>query len=426
MKTPCLSSAKFILALVLLRTQTLPAATFLWNVASPGANNWNVNANWTPSTGNPSTTADLAIFGLTGTGASATTINNVVSVDTSIAALSFTNTTSGQWHVTQIPAGVTLTVATNITVGFGAASVSGLTTSAAIIGGGTLSLNGSLAIGNNGASSIDSGTVLDLSGLSNFVCNAGSATIGMGIGVRSVADFRLAAASNLITISNWNDNTPSTSSSGTGNLTLGAGTNVINIANFNIAAGRASSTVSFPGGTGGLRIRGVNGAEDDRARITLGNRNNSGGSGNSSVGTLSLNGHPVDIKVSTLTLGQSGSAPTGTAPGTGTVTFNTGTIDASNIVMAICTGTTVGVQANGTVNVGPGGTLLVGAGGVSLANQAAASGPATGNLNIGGAVISSGNIFKTTTARHGQCHHDEWKFNPGFRNQHYRHPGNSH
>src|SRR5215468_10328416 len=78
------------------------ATTFAWNVASPGANNWNVNANWSPNTGNPAA-ADTATFGLAGTAANATTINNVVSVTTTITSLTYTNFTAGLWHNTQIP-----------------------------------------------------------------------------------------------------------------------------------------------------------------------------------------------------------------------------------------------------------------------------------------------------------------------------------
>src|SRR4051812_34295012 len=62
------------------------ATTFLWNVPTPAANNWNVNANWTPNTGNPGA-ADSAIFGNVGPSTSPTTVNNVVSVSTSVNTL---------------------------------------------------------------------------------------------------------------------------------------------------------------------------------------------------------------------------------------------------------------------------------------------------------------------------------------------------
>src|SRR6185437_4267048 len=201
-----------------------------------------------------------------------------------------------------------------------------------------------------------SGTTLDLSGLSNFVYSVPAGTITMGIGNRSVAHFKLANVSNYITATNFNENVLSSSSSGTGNLTLGGGTNIINVANFNISAGRGSSTVSLPDVTGGIRVRGMNGTDNDRANMTIGNRNNGGGSGNSITGNFSANGHPVDMKLNTLTMGESGSNPGGTATGTGNFTFDTGTVDVNGIVMAVATGSTSGVQANGTINLGAGGT----------------------------------------------------------------------
>ena len=181
----------FTLAVSILLAHPAGAANYLWNVASPGANNWNVNANWTPSTGSPGA-ADTATFGATGTASGSTAINNVVSVSTTVTALNFTNTDIATWHVTQIPTGVSLTV-TNLTVGFGTA-VNGLVISVAMMDAGTLQVNGSLTVGNNGSTSADTGTMLDLSGLSNFVYSASSGTIALSTGNRSAANMKLAAS----------------------------------------------------------------------------------------------------------------------------------------------------------------------------------------------------------------------------------------
>jgi fibronectin-binding autotransporter adhesin len=367
----------------------------LWTGADvPNLNtNWSDRLNW-QLPGAP-TAADNVIFNATAAVSDAVTVDNIVDANTTINTLRFTNSVNGQWHVTEIPGGVTLTVSSNLTVG--GLSGDGLVSQVAMTGGGTLAVNGtSLTIGNNGSGSSDSGTTLDLSGLSNFVYAVPTGTLTMGTGNRSAAVLKLASGSNYITATNFNDNIASSSSSSSGNLTLGGGTNIFNVANFNISAGRVSSTVSFPDVTGGLRVRGVGGSDSDRAAITLGNRNNGGGSGNNITGTLSLNGHPVDMKLSTLTMGESGSNPTGTANGNGILSYDTGTIDVNNIVMATATGTTVGVQAAGTINLGAGGTLIVGNGGINLGNRTGASGPAVGTLNIGGTVTSSGDIIKAT------------------------------
>jgi hypothetical protein len=381
--------------------QMAGAATFTWNGVNGTSidTNWNDNANWLPNTGNPAS-ADTAIFGATGTVNSSATINNVVTVNTLVAILNFTNTTSGQWHVTQIPSGITLTVGTSMTVGFGTA-VDGLVTSAAMNDAGTLLVTGTpLTIGNSGTTSTPTDSILDLSGLSNFVYNNSTGTIVVGTGSRGGGNFNLAGASNSITAGTMNLNATSTSGSANGTMKLGLGTNIINAGTITMAAQRSSSTLSFFGSTGGLRLRGVGGTDASRATMNMGNRNVNT-SGGTDTATLSFNGHPVDMKLGTLTLGQAINAtPTGTQGATGIINFDTGTIDATTINMAISSANAFNIGI-GTINVGANGTLVVGSGGLSLANQGAL-GASTGNLNIsGGAVNSSGNIIKTTSAGTG-------------------------
>ena len=263
--------------------------------------NWSDRLNW-QLPGAPSAT-DNVIFNGTAVVSDPFTIDNIVDANMTINSLRFTNAVNGQWHVTSIPTDVTLTVNSNLTIG-GLTQDGNPVTLAAMTGGGTLAVSGTpLNIGNTGPTANSSGTTLDLSGLSNFVYNVPTGTIAMGIGTRSQAHFKMANGSNYITAATFNDNTASSSSSGTGNLTLGGGTNIFNVASFNISAGRASSTVTFSDVNGGIRVRGVGGTDNDRATMNVGNRNNGGGSGNSITGTLSLNGHPVDMKLSTLTLG---------------------------------------------------------------------------------------------------------------------------
>jgi len=133
-----------IAALALVLGSTLPsqAAAFVWNVATPGLNNWNAPASWNLNNG-VAGTADTNIFGAVGTSPNVTTINNVVSASTTISALLYTNTAASgtAFHVTQIPAGVTLTVSTNLSVSApGAADA--VATYAAMTDAGTLLVNG--------------------------------------------------------------------------------------------------------------------------------------------------------------------------------------------------------------------------------------------------------------------------------------------
>lgn len=381
-------------------TPIASAATALW-IGNPGVTattNWSDSANWSGASG---ALANDVKFGGTGAAGAAGTVTSLVDANQHPSTLAFTNASS-QFHTVFIPSGVGLTNDGALTVG--GQAVNSYVTVVNMAGGGTFVQLGSATIGNNGSSSLDSGTTLDLSALSNFVFSSASGSLTLGSGNRSTAIMLLAASSNYITAANLNDNTTSSSSSGSGNFTLGAGANIFNVGAFNIGAGRASSTVTFPpGSSGSLRVRGVGGTDADRANLTLGNRNNGGGSGNTCTGTLNVNGNPVDMKVGNLSLGFSGSNPTGTAPGTGNLLFDSGVVDVSNIVMATSSGTTVGVQANGSITVGTNstvgtnGVLIIGAGGLSMANQAGASGPATGTLTVNGATVqTSGDIRKTT------------------------------
>ncbi len=372
------------------------ATSYYWNVASPGANNWNVNANWLPATGNP-TTGDTAVFGSTGTVPDSLTVNNVVSVNTTLATIQFTNQANVNWHVGQIPSGVTLTVTTSLLVG-NLTTATGPTV-AAYYGGGTLLVTGNtLQVGQGNTPAAVNGNTLDLSGLTNFVYSANAGTINVGSGNRSSGNLTFAAGSNSVTAATVNLNSASSSSSTSGTVNFGGGTNRINANTITIAAGntRSSSTIKFLGDTGGLRIRGLAGGDADRATMSIGNRQASG-SGGGNTGTLNLLGHPADIKLNTLTVGQSGNVTANV--GTGIVSFDNGTIDATNILMGIVN--IAGSTANGTLNVatnatlGTRGTLIVGAGGISMLNQTL--GTANGTINITGGVLNSaGNIFKTT------------------------------
>jgi autotransporter-associated beta strand protein len=371
-------------------------------------NNWNVGGNWNVANypGFGASATDTATFGATGTAASET-VNNEVSVNTTLGALNYTNTASGAWHVTDIPAGVALTV--NGPTIIGGYTVNSLSTSVGFVDAGTLVLNGNLSFGVAGTSGNDTST-LDLSSLSNFVCNAGATgTVVFGTANYSVANVKLAGVSNNITAATLNDMISASSSSSSSTLSLGSGTNLFNVANYNMGYGRDTLTVSFAGGTGGLRIRGTNGTDTSLANLTLGYHNTSG-SGSHAFATLNLNGGPVDLRLGTLTLGQSGSTPTALSYGEGYLEFDTGTIFASNVVMGINVGSTASSSVNyaqgiGRIDIGANGTFIIGQGGLSLVNQTnnfPANTACTGTVNLnGGALICSNSILKTSTVGTG-------------------------
>jgi fibronectin-binding autotransporter adhesin len=402
MKTPTNKNKLFLKLRALLilgvtfgAAQLAQAATEYWigvdNVSA--TTNWSDTANWNP-TGTPGS-ADTALFGVDGTVSDALTVNSALTANTTVTGLSYTNNTSGAWHVTQIPAGVTLNVTGPMIVG--GSTNNGLVTDAAFVDAGTLSLAGNLTVGNNGGTSAATGTTLDLSGLTNFVYNNSGGTIGISLGNRSAANLKLASGSNYITVGTLNANSSSTSSGASGTITLGTGTNIINVGTINAAIARNNNTFQFPSGstTGGLRLRGVGGTDNDRANLTMANRNQNT-SGGTDTGNMNFNGHPVDIKFGTVTMGQAqATGPTGVQTGSATISFDTGIIDATTINMAIV-GANAFNNAIGIINVGASATLVVS--NLSMANQGPL-GTNTGVLNInGGTVIVSNSIFKTSAA----------------------------
>jgi len=391
-----------VLAAALMVVPSMDAASFLWSANPPnGANAWSTGGNWTPS--GPPGSADTVTFGNIGTTNNATGPDNVVSVNTTITTLNYTNayTTGTSNHVTQIPSGVTLTVSGNVSIN-GQGSVDALTTVAAMTDAGTFVVNGTtFNVANNGSAASSALATLDLSGLSNFVYNASGGTINVAStgANRPGGLLILAGVSNNITANNINFFTPNVSNGGNGSsgIKFGSGTNIVNVGTFVIVQGKHTGVVQFNTVNGGLRIRGLSGNSDDTSRgaITIANRNSTG-TGNTS-GTLSLNGHPVDIKVSTLTMGQD--AQTGGNSATGFLSFNQGTFDATTINMAIV-GNGAVTGGTGLISVGTAGTLV--ANSISLVNQTAGAGGA-GTLLVtnGGVLVCSNNIIKSTAAGTG-------------------------
>jgi hypothetical protein len=381
-------------------TQLAGAASYTWNVTS---GNWSTPASWTPATGaGGPLAADSVIFGVNNTSASPTTVNNVVDAGFagSIGALTYNSTSATAYNVTQIPANQTLTVTGALQVGL--QNGVQLITQAYLTGGGTLLAtvtNFTIQSYGSAASANSSGN-LNLSGLSTFIFSNTTTTISIAdvnSFTRAGGNLTLAGVSNRISAATINLATSAAAQAGPlSTLTLGAGTNIINARTINIANNKGSATVSFAAPTGGLRLRGVSGADTDRATITIGNRNQTG-TGTTTGSFLAL-GSPLDIKAATLSLGanpNTGTPGTGGDFGVGNFVFDTGTVDATNVTLASTATVTIG-SATGTLTVGPNGTLIVGAGGITLLNQSVAEDAThvcSGTLNISnGTVICSGSI----------------------------------
>jgi fibronectin-binding autotransporter adhesin len=410
---PKTTIAAAIFAVALTRSANGASTNYTWNVSAPSpTSTWNTPGNWLAAAGFPGAggdTADTVTFNNTGVSSSATSTNNVVTANTTISSLTYTNLAPGNWQVTDIGAGVTLTV-TNLTIGLASAT----NTDVAMLDAGTLMVNGNMTVG--GLQTANAVEVLNLGGLSNFVFNASGGTINLGPANDCIVNFTLAGWSNNITAGtiDYNINASSSSTGNNTTFTLGGGTNIIKVGTFNFAYGRNTSTVEFPAGStgGGLLLQGV-GGNGTLANMEVGYHNTSG-SGSHAFGTLSLDGNPVNMQLQTLTLGMSDHTPTGASYGEGILDFDTGTIYASNIQMAINVGAvansgTVDAYGIGQINVGSttttaNPTLIIGPGGLSLVNQTNLPilTACQGTLAItNGTVISSNSIVKTSTVGTG-------------------------
>jgi hypothetical protein len=347
---------------------------------------------------------DTAIFGSTGNSSSSTTVNNVVDSGYAgtIENLTYNSTSPTAYNVTQLTN--TLTVTGTLLVG-GQSGV-GYTTEAFFTGGGSLVVEGTnLVVQNYGsASGANSTAYLNLTNLDGFTYNNNTGTFSIADvnsgGFTRTAGNVLLAATNTITASIINIGTSTAAQAGpASSLTLGA-TNTINVATFNIVNQKSSGTVSFLTPGSGLYLRGVSGANIDRANIIVGNRNISG-SGTTS-GTLALDGSYVDIKAGSLIVGENSGGSVAAAAGL--VQFDTGILDATSI--SIASSVSGSSNVSGAITVGTNGTLVIGSGGLSLVDEASGSvasvGGVTGTLTInGGTVTGNGNITEGSTLASG-------------------------
>ena len=142
----------------------------------------------------------------------------------------------------------------------------------------------------------------------------------------------------------------------------------------------------FNTASGSLTIRGAAGGSS-RAALNL--VNHASGTGAAISGSLDLAGHSANLMLSTLTIA---SRRANSASGdTGTLTFDTGTLDVSTVLLGQRQTATNGTSA-GTLTIG-GGTVTIGS--ITLADSLTAGGTANGTLTLtGGAVTVNGTITK--------------------------------
>ncbi len=356
--------------------------------------NWSTGNNWV---GNAAPTSSGAVAFNDGPFPATTNVlgavNNIVQPSQTIGSLTYANNGAvNDFETTLIPAGNTLTVAGNITVGN-----AGVAVNSAVTGGGTLA-------GGTGTSTLivqyvnSSGAATwDLSHLTNFVFNSGGAGAAISLSTGS------SSASGAINLANGSNNLTATTLSlgnnntgGTGTMNLGHGTNNIFADTISMGIDKTFGVMQFLNNAGGgLKI--ANHTGTGRATINLGSVASSGSSSAKTTATMAFNGGTVNILAGTMTVGNRGNRTVngGSGSNSGFLSFNNGVVDATTINMAI---NSSGAPGFGTISVGTSGTLKVGSGGLSLVNSSS-TGISSGALIVtnGGSVICSNFIYKSTS-----------------------------
>ena len=254
----------------------------------------------------------------------------------------------------------------------------------------TVNTNGGviqLGLGNSGSGVNPDNVLVDFSGIDNFTANLGTnGVLNMGTldgnpgpptGATVVNQFKLANISNSITAG--------TLMVGAGGrqlvpeLMLGAGTNVINVnTNFAGGGGRDGSYIHFATSTGGLRLRGLDGVS--RAIFNVG-VNPGTGTGASITNTVDFTGHPVDLLLSTLLIGDYNNAGIYQQ----SFSFDTGTLDTLATSLSVLRNNNANAAASGS-------TLNINGGTAKLGPVVLTTSPAYGTLNVTNATLTTANI----------------------------------
>lgn len=304
-----------------------------------------------------------------------------------------------------IGTGETLTVNGLVTVGYN--SNANTTTRLNVSGLGAFVVNavGDFQVGGNITTDRGNSATLDMSGLATFTANLGTGTFRVGDNTNSGGGGTgnsTAILATTTTITAAAVDIEADVSGGTQTLRLGngngtidvngiitSGGNIFNVGTLNVgyANGRSSGILNFNHATDGtFKLR--NQAGTGRAIFNVGVDEFTTGIDNLS-NSANLDGHHVDLLVSTLTIATRGTTATGNT--TATFAMDTGKLDATAVVIGNRSGTTAGT-ANGTMDIG-GGTVAIGNTGISIANNAgttAVAGTATGLLSVSGGTVTVG------------------------------------
>jgi autotransporter-associated beta strand protein len=369
--------------------------------------NWSTAANWT-QTGAPVSSNDV-FFIDTGAAGAAGTVDNVVDSSQTIGSLTFGQTNG--FHTTQIASGLSLTIggtASGLNVGTGSDIGDGQLTTAAMTGGGSLSLtnpNSFVTIDQSHTTANDAiaqaQATLDLSGLG--LLNATVSRILVGVdsaaALKGASGVLLLPRTNMITLTSGSaapqvdigDNTQSQGSPGKASSLVLGQTNTILCDSIAVGRGKTDTTPPsmsftnlFPSPT--AYFRGTNGASSRVGTWSIADGFGSKAAAASSTaanGLCDFSGGSVDALVNTMFIGVGASTANGSGAnvqGFGTLTISAGTMDINTLEV----GFAQTVAGTGTVNVN-GGMLKINA----LFELGHAAG-ASGTLNISAGTVMAG------------------------------------
>lgn len=345
------------------------------------------------------TTANELAGGLTfGSAAGSTTTG---SLDLSAASATFgggflVRTDSATANTISIGSSQTLQLNGAVTVGYNSAANS--TTNLDVTGLGTLAV-GTLAaptnvlfrVGNGGTTAISNAGTLDMSGLSNFSAYLGTGAFRIGSPSNTAGNSAAGSTVILAADSTINAATLAMSSqdgSVTQSLKLGSGTNIINVGTINVggdANGRSSGSLTFNDTTGTLKIRSQADSVNGRTTLNVGNVAYSTGTGQIN-NLFDTNGHSADLRFGTMTVG---AKPSNSGNVTANFKFDTGTLDANDLIAGTKSGSSTTGTTQGIITLG-GGTATFNntTGPIQLGVNSTAQGTATGTLNVAGGNVS--------------------------------------
>jgi hypothetical protein len=352
------------------------------------------------------------LFNSTATVGTSNVVDNTVDSDTTIGSLTFANTNG--YHTTLIAPGKTLTIiGKGVLVGTETDLGTAATVNAAIKGaGGTLVVSNASASVlvrqyTAGASGGTQRATLDLSGLDNFVENAGNIQIGnfLSGGTARSAGTVLLARTNVLNLFAKGQNVttnagidigdnPSANSSQFSFLYLGQA-NTIYADGITVGGGRNIGWMGFNPAFANPTafIRGTNGNSSRVTRWLVGDNSGANNTGSNSRGSNDFTAGTIDALVDTMVLGKGESPTMLTGSSTGVLAFAQGIIDVNTLQLgAQVIGATGGTSANivGIMNV-DGGTLIVNSNLVmGIFSNTAAS--VQGYLNINGGTVETSSI----------------------------------